>query len=61
MAGIGIGSTREEKESAYVITITKLSLGSEFATTSGLYGIFDGAGKNAKITDMWSGTTCVFR
>lgn len=61
MAGIGIGSTREEIESAYDITITKLNLGSEFATTSGLYGIFDGAGKNAKITDMWSGTTCVFR
>lgn len=61
MAGIGIGSTREEMESAYVIKVTKSSLGYEFSTTSGLYGIFDGAGKNAKITDMWSGTTCIFR
>ena len=61
MAGIGIGSTREEMEAAYVIKVNKTSLGNEFSTTSGLYGIFDGSNKNAKITDMWSGTTCIFR
>ena len=61
MAGIGIGSTREEMETAYVIKVTKSSLGYEFSTTSGLYGIFDGPSKKAKITDIWSGTTCVFR
>lgn len=61
MAGIGIGSTRDEMEAAYVIKVTKTSLGYEFFTTSGLYGIFDGPNKNAKITDIWSGLTCIFR
>lgn len=61
MAGIGIGSTRAQMEEAYTTTVTKTSLGYEFSTTSGLYGIFDGAGKNARITNMWSGTSCNFR
>ena len=61
MAGIGIGSTLQEMESAYVIKVNKTSLGNEFSTSSGLYGIFDGTGKDAKITDMWSGLTCIFR
>ena len=61
MAGIGIGSTLQEMESAYVIKVNKTSLGNEFSTSSGLNGIFDGPGKNAKITDMWSGLTCIFR
>ena len=60
MAGIGIGSTRQEMESAYVIKVNTTSLGNEFSTSSGLYGIFDGSGKDAKITDMWSGLTCIF-
>ena len=61
MAGIGIGSTLQQMQSAYVIRIIKTSLGNEFSTSSGLYGIFDGPGKDAKITDMWSGLTCIFR
>ncbi len=61
MAGIAVGSSRADMEEAYVIKVNKSSLGYEFSTSSGLYGIFDGPGKNAKITDMWSGTTCIFR
>ena len=61
MSGIGIGSKRGEMESAYVIIVKKSSLGYEFSTTSGLYGIFDGMGKEAKITNMWSGVSCNFR
>jgi len=61
MSGIGIASTRQEMESAYVIKVNKTSLGNEFSTSSGLYGIFGGSGENAKITDMWSGLTCIFR
>lgn len=61
MASIGIGSTRAEMESAYVIEIFKSSLGQEFSTESGLYGIFSGTGKDAKITDLWSGVSCIFR
>jgi hypothetical protein len=61
MAGIGLGSTRAEMESAYVIKVVKSSLGYEFSTSTGLYGLLDGMGSEARITAMWSGTSCVFR
>ena len=62
MAGIGIGSTRKEIKSAYVIKENKSTLGYEFATKSDdIFGIFDGAGDNAKITNLWSGVSCNFR
>lgn len=62
MAGIGVGSSRKEMESAYVIKVTKSSLGNEFATKSeDIFGIFDGPTENAKITNMWSGVSCNFR
>ena len=62
MAGIGIGSTRKEMESAYIIKVAKTSLGYEFSTKSDdLFGIFDGADENAKITNLWSGVSCNFR
>lgn len=61
MAGIGIGSTRAEMESAYTIKVSKTSLGHEFSTSAGLFGIFNGPGMDAKITNMWSGTSCNFR
>ena len=61
MAGIGIGSTRAEMESAYVLSVSKTSLGYEFSTSSGLFGIFDGQNKEAKITSLWSGLSCNFR
>lgn len=61
MAGIGIGSTRAEMESAYVLSVSKTSLGYEFSTSSGLFGIFDGSNKEAKITSLWSGLSCNFR
>ena len=61
MAGIGIGSTRSEMESAYVLSVSKTSLGYEFSTSSGLFGIFDGPNKEAKIISLWSGLSCNFR
>ncbi|GAA3953630.1 hypothetical protein GCM10022406_39170 [Hymenobacter algoricola] len=61
MAGIGFGSTRAELESAYSIQVSTSSLGQEFATSSGLYGILDGSTPQAKITSLWSGTSCNFR
>lgn len=61
MAGISIGSSRAEMESAYVITVSQTSLGYEFSTSSGLYGIFEGPEKEAKITSLWSGLSCNFR
>lgn len=61
MAGVGIGSTRAELEAAYTVKVAKSTLGQEFSTTSGLYGILDGPGKEAVITSLWSGTSCNFR
>lgn len=61
MAGVGLGSTRADVESAYVIKVLKSSLGQEFSTSSGLYGIFDGTGPQARVSALWSGTSCVFR
>ncbi|MDP3359449.1 MAG: hypothetical protein Q8S41_08885 [Lutibacter sp.] len=61
MAGIGIGSTLDEIQSAYEIEVRKTSLGHEFSTAAGMYGILDGAGKDAKITHLWSGVSCNFR
>lgn len=61
MAGIGIGSTLAEMQSAYEIEVKKTSLGREFSTASGLFGILDGAGKDAKIIHLWSGVSCNFR
>ena len=62
MANVGIGTTRKETESAYVITVSKTSLGYEFSTkTKDLFGIFDGLNENSKITNLWSGVSCNFR
>ena len=61
MAGIGVGSTRAELESAYTIKAFASTLGAEFSTSSGLYGLFAGPGKDARITSLWSGTSCNFR
>ena len=61
MAGVSLGTTRAEVESAYVIKVVKSSLGHEFSTASGLYGLFDGAGPQARVSALWSGTNCVFR
>lgn len=62
MAGIGIGSTRKEMESVYVIKVMKTSLGYEFSTKAeDFFGIFDGPNKDAKITNLWSGLSCNFR
>ena len=61
MAGVGIGSTRAELEGAYAVKVTKSTLGQEFSTTSGLYGLLNGPGQAAVITSLWSGTSCNFR
>lgn len=61
MAGVGIGSTRRALEGAYAIKVGKSTLGQEFSTASGLYGLLDGPGQDAVITSLWSGTSCNFR
>ena len=61
MAVIGIGSKLQKMESVYIIKINNIIIGNEFSTSSGLYGIFNGRGKDAKITDMWSNLISIFK
>lgn len=60
MAGVGLGSTRRELEAAYSTQVRETSLGTEFET-AGLYGVLDSDGAAARITNLWTGATCVFR
>ena len=60
MAGVGIGSTRAELESAYVIDVYDSSLGVEF-TAGTLAGLLDGDGEGSLISHLWAGNTCIAR
>lgn len=60
--GFGIGTRKVEMEGDdEEIQLTKTKLGYEFSAGSGLYGIFDGYGKRARVMALWSGITCHFR
>ena len=59
-AGVGVGSTRAELEAAYAITVETTTLGLEFHA-GGLHGLLDGAGAQARVTNLWAGTDCAFR
>ncbi|SHE50844.1 hypothetical protein [Flavisolibacter ginsengisoli] len=61
MAGVGVGSTLAELKSAYEISVSKTTLGQEFAVKSGFYGLLSGIGDDATIDAMWSGVSCNFR
>jgi hypothetical protein len=58
-SGIGVGSSRTDLGSAYAAEISKTTLGTEFAAGE-LFGLLDGKGKGAKITNMWGGVSCNF-
>ena len=59
--GVGPGVTRTVlAESFGSVTVERTSLGVEFAAGD-TFGILDGAGPGAKITDMWAGVSCVAR
>ena len=59
-SGVGIGSSRTDLEAAYAADISETTLGTEFAAGD-LFGLLDGNGKAAKITNMWGGVSCNFR
>ena len=59
-AGIGIGSTRAELQGAYAARVFESSLGTEFEAGN-LFGLLDGAGANAKITNLGAGVSCNMR
>jgi hypothetical protein len=59
-SGVSIGSTRAALEGAYTATVEETSLGQEF-NAQGIYGVLSGTAPDARITALWSGTTCIFR
>lgn len=58
--GIAPGITRTQLEAASTATFRRTTLGTEF-DAGGLYGVLDGPGPRARITDMWAGVSCVAR
>ncbi|WP_426038432.1 hypothetical protein [Brevundimonas sp. DC300-4] len=59
--GVGPGTTRATLEDSFgLVTFQNTSLGSEFAG-GGIFGVLNGTGPEAKITDMWAGVSCVAR
>ena len=59
-AGIGPGSSRAALGDAYAATFSATTLGTEFAAGA-LFGLLDGPGARATISDMWAGVSCNFR
>ena len=60
--GIGISTTRSQLDDAMgpPLDVRQTSLGTEFSAGE-YHGLFDGTGANARITDMWTGVSCVAR
>jgi len=60
-SGIGLGSTRAQLENAYAVEMVEEStLGHEF-TAGAMSGLLTSPEPDGKITDLWAGTSCVFR
>ena len=60
MAGIGAGTSRKDLNDAYSAAFTKTTLGTEFQAGA-IGGLLNGPRPDAKITNLWAGTTCLFR
>lgn len=66
MSGIGIGTKRSEMAQSVVFDIYEdSSIGTEFHTggdePGGFSGLFESEAPDARITDLWAGTSCIFR
>lgn len=66
ISGIGPGTSRSEMGESLVFEIYEdSSLGTEFYTggedTNGFSGLLASEETDAKITDLWAGTNCIFR
>lgn len=59
-AGIGIGATRKQLESAHAITVEDSTLGIEFAS-GGMSGLLSTREPSGEITNLWAGVTCIAR
>ncbi len=60
MSNIGLGSTRTELEAVYAANIARSTVGVEFMA-GGLQGVLESDAPTARITDLWSGVSCVMR
>ncbi len=66
MSGIGIGTKRSEMVESVAFDIYDDStIGTEFTTggddPGGFSGLLDSDAQDARITDLWAGTNCIFR
>jgi hypothetical protein len=59
-AGLGIGTTRAELDSAYDATVEESTLGQEFQA-GGMFGILSSAAPDGRVEALWAGVSCVFR
>jgi hypothetical protein len=59
-AGIKVGSTRSELDSAYAIKVVQSTLGTEFSAGA-MAGVLASDRKDARITALWAGMTCIAR
>jgi hypothetical protein len=58
--GVGVGSSRAEAAALPGFEVEQSSLGVEFRA-EGLSGILASNAPDARVTDLWAGSTCVFR
>jgi len=66
MSGVGIGTKRSEMAKSVTFEIyDESTIGTEFHTggdeAGGFSGLLDSDTPDAKITDLWAGTNCIFR
>jgi hypothetical protein len=59
-AGVGIGTSRSQLESANAITVEDTSLGIEFRS-GGMSGLLSARDPSGEVTNLWAGTTCIAR
>lgn len=60
LAGVGVGSSREDLETAYTVTVFESTIGTEFAAGQ-LAGLLSDPSPDAVVTNVWAGTVCIFR
>lgn len=60
MSGVGIGTTRGAMERSIKVDVEDSSLGVEFRS-GGMSGLLSASGETGRVTQLWAGTTCLFR
>lgn len=59
-AGVKVGSSRAELESAYAVKFKESTLGTAFSAGA-LAGLLDSGRANAQVSHLWAGATCLAR